>query len=453
MFPLRSQSSGFAVIRAVSISATVIALIVFVQSAHAETAVRPNIIFIMADDLGYECLSCNGSTSYRTPRLDEMAAEGMRFTQAHSQPLCTPTRVKVMTGRYNFRNYKRFGWLDPNERTFGHILKSAGYKTCIAGKWQLGRDNSLPEHFGFDEHCLWQLSYHPRYGERYANPLIERNRQKLAGLEDCYGPDVFTNFVVDFIKRNHDGPFFAYYPMVLTHNPFVPTPDSTEWADSDRYTDDNEHFGEMVGYMDKLVGKIVDTVDELGIAEKTLIIFTGDNGTHVNIVSKMGDVEVRGGKGKPITTGTHVPFIARWKGTTPAGVVCDDFIDFSDILPTFAEASDAVIPDDREIDGHSFLPQLKGERGNPKEALVIHYDPVWGSRQHLKGRFVFNEQYKLYHDGRFYNTVADPLEEQPLELDALDAEANEARLAFQKIHDSLPSWKPLPMPDYSNYRN
>ena len=122
---------------------------------------KPNIILIMADDLGYECLGCYGSASYKTPVLDELAATGVRFEHCYSQPLCTPSRLKIMTGKNNFRNYTYFGALAPKEKTFGHMMKNAGYATCIVGKWQLAaRDRGegiYPKAAGFDEHCLWQV--------------------------------------------------------------------------------------------------------------------------------------------------------------------------------------------------------------------------------------------------------------------------------------------------------
>jgi arylsulfatase A len=156
---------------------------------------KPNIVLIMADDLGYECLSCYGSRSYKTPVLDGLARTGMRFDNCHSQPLCTPSRVKIMTGRYNFRNYTRFGHFDFKEKTFAHVLKSAGYATCIAGKWQLmGRGAAGPYDAGFDEYCLWHMEdAFARKGSRYHSPKIIKNGELMNGLEGKYGPDVFCD--------------------------------------------------------------------------------------------------------------------------------------------------------------------------------------------------------------------------------------------------------------------
>ena len=145
---------------------TVALLLLITANAHAE---RPNIVLIMADDMGYEALSVNGSESCKSPNLDKLAAGGVRFTNCFAQPLCTPSRAKLMTGQYNVRNYVRFGLLDRGQTTFAHQLKEAGYSTCIAGKWQLGKQKDSPQHFGFEESCLWQ---HTRSGRSKANGKI-----------------------------------------------------------------------------------------------------------------------------------------------------------------------------------------------------------------------------------------------------------------------------------------
>ena len=266
---------------------------------------KPNVILIMADDIGFECLSINGSTSYKTPVLDSLALNGINFTNAISQPLCTPSRVKIMTGKYNFRNYDYFTYLNPKEKTFGNLFKENGYKTAVVGKWQLNGiehrlegydDNTRPYHFGFDEYSLWQLTKVKKFGERFANPLIEQNGKVLPRDENAYGPDIVSDYAVDFIKRNKSKPFFLYYPMLLVHSPFVPTPDSPEWQSLDtRSKQDNRFFIDMVSYMDKIVGKIVNTLKEEGIADNTLIIFVGDNGTKNTLVSQTEKGLVRDG--------------------------------------------------------------------------------------------------------------------------------------------------------------
>ncbi len=376
---------------------------------------RPNIVLIMADDLGYECLGCYGSASYQTPVLDSLAATGIRFDQCHSQPLCTPSRVKIMTGQYNFRNYEAFGVLGPGEYTFAHLLKERGYATCVAGKWQLyGRQEgwegkgSTPEQAGFDEHCLWQVK---ELGERYANPTVLRNGA-LETLEGAYGPDVYCDALVDFMKRRRNEPFFVYYPMCLVHNPFEPTPESPGW-DTERGKDRDEYFACMVAYMDTVVGRIVNALEELGLRENTLLLFTGDNGTNRRISSKMRDGSViQGAKGSTLDTGTHVPLIAYWPGVIPEGLVCGDLIDFADFLPTLADVSGASLPKGHTVDGRSFLPQLRGGKGHPHEAILCYYDPHWGKWE--RACFARDHEWKLYDDGRLYNLKKDPLEEHPV---------------------------------------
>ncbi len=383
---------------------------------------RPNIILIMADDMGYECLAVNGATDYKTPNLDRLSKTGLRFTNAFSQPLCTPTRVKIMTGKHNFRNYEHFGYLNPNQKTFGNLMQEAGYQTCISGKWQLNglnRDNpgnqdiNRPHHFGFDEYCLWQLHMPKKEGERFANPLIYKNGEKVEGVGDKYGPDIFVDFICEFIENNQKAPFFIYYPMALVHDPFVPTPDSPEWSDKEnRYAEEIRFFADMMAYTDKAVAKIEQKLIDLGLEKNTILIFTGDNGTHVSITTSTVNGPYPGGKGLTTRRGTHVPFFVSWPGNLPVTGDYDGLLDFSDIYPTLAEIAGVDISNET-IDGVSFAPVLKGDLSGTKEAVLMHYDPMWGGR--IKNRFVFNDTYKLYVDGRFYNHKIDIDETAPIE--------------------------------------
>ncbi|MCA9204414.1 MAG: sulfatase-like hydrolase/transferase, partial [Planctomycetales bacterium] len=177
------------------------AILAVVGRAEAK---QPNVILIMADDLGYETIGANGGTSYATPHLDALAQSGMRFEHCYVQPLCTPTRVQLMTGLYNVRNYIRFGYMDPDSTTFGNLFQRAGYSTCIVGKWQLGQDPQLPKKFGFDEHCLWQ---HVRRPPRFANPGLEVNGEIRDYDDGEYGPDLVNDYALDFLERHKDKPF------------------------------------------------------------------------------------------------------------------------------------------------------------------------------------------------------------------------------------------------------
>jgi arylsulfatase A len=405
---------------------------------------RPNIVLIMTDDMGYECLSCNGSLSYQTPNLDRMAEKGIRFTQCIAQPLSTPSRLKMMTGMYNYRNYEYFGFLNPNQKTFGNYLKEAGYSTCIAGKWQLNgitqnllgnQDTDRPYHFGFDEYCLWQLNKRPKgnIGERFANPLINQNGEELRGQEDSYGPDIFSRFVCDFIEDNSDNPFFVYYPMVLVHDPFVPTPDSPEWIDpSKRYQRDNKHFKEMVEYTDKLVGEIESKLKEEGVLENTIFIFTGDNGTNMNIVTETTEGNIKGAKSFTINAGCHVPLIISWPKFMKKGRIYESLIEFSDFFPTLMEVAGVSVAD-KDIDGKSFLSVLKGSSDTTRGTAFVHYDPQWYKTSLNRNRFVQTINYKLYRDKRFFNISIDPLELNPIEN--LTNEENVVMNELQKVLD------------------
>ncbi|MDX1983069.1 MAG: sulfatase-like hydrolase/transferase [Bryobacteraceae bacterium] len=408
---------------------------------------RPNVVLIMADDLGYECLGANGGTSYRTPHLDRMAAGGIRFTHAYAQPLCAPTRAQLMTGLYNQRNWRAFGVMDPKETTFGHRMSKLGYKTVISGKWQLYSYNPpdfepewrgkgmLPSQSGFDEHCLWHALHTEDKGSRYGDPTMMVNGKLMKDLKDKYGPDLYSQFICDFMDRNRDKPFFAYYPMALTHGPFNPTPRSRDWV-AKRLKSDRVYFADMVQYMDEVVGRVMSKVESLGLAERTLVMFYSDNGTDRSITSKMGEKVVKGGKGLTIDAGTHVPMIASWKGTAPAGRVCGDLIDSTDFLPTMLEAAGA--PADKKLDGRSFHPQLQGKRGNPREWIYSWYDPRpgWAKAEYSLVRHARNQRWKLYHDGRFYDVRQDELEQRPIAPGAAGDEGEQARRKLKAVIDS-----------------
>lgn len=426
-----------------AVSAVLIANSVFTSRLTAEP---PNIVMIMADDLGFECIGANGGTSYKTPVLDKLASQGVRFEHCYSQPICTPSRVKLMTGICNVRNYAEFGLLEESQTTFANILRDAGYATCIVGKWQLGKKKTLPEHFGFDEHCLWQLFRRP---SRYASPGMEVNG-KAIDYRPGYGPDVATEYALDFINRNHDKPFLLYYPMILTHCPFEPTPDSTDWDPASKgsktYKGDAKYFGDMVHYMDRQVGRILDQLDKVGARENTLVLFTGDNGTDVPVVSMMNGREVAGAKGKTTDGGTRVPLIADWKGKTAKGAVCNDIVDFSDFLPTICEAAGVEVPSSSRIDGRSFLPQLLGEKGHPREWIYVWYARNGGPKGE---EFTRNQRYKLYRTGKFYDIENDVLEKNPIDRPEL---APEVKVVHAKLQSALDQYAKARPENFANWK-
>ncbi len=390
------------------------------------TARKPNVVLILIDDFGYECVTADGGESYRTPVMDRLAATGVRFEQCHVQPLCTPTRVQLMTGLSNRRNYTHFGHLDPSQKTFGNLLKEARYATCITGKWQLSNGFDGPAHFGFDEYALWQLTRRPG---RYKNPGLEINGNTYDYTKDEYGPDIVSDYALDFITRKKDAPFFLYYPMMLTHGPYDATPDSADYLTTKSGGDKNfHHFTDMVAYADKLIGKLVSRLEELHLRDDTLLLILGDNGTGRGTPSRFQGRDVAGGKGTTTMWGTHVPAIGNWPGHFASGKVYADLIDATDFLPTICEATIVSVPAELKIDGHSFLPQLRGEKGQPREWLYSWYNPSGGAR--AKAEFAHDAQFKLYADGKFYNVAKDDLETSPLADATLDtgAQAGKAKL-------------------------
>ena len=389
----------------------------FVVGTNLRAADRPNIVLMMADDFGYECVRSNGGESYETPQLDRMAERGMRFENCHVQPICTPTRVQLMTGIYNVRNYTRFGELDPKATTFGNLLSGAGYATGICGKWQLGHDEGLPEHFGFHESCLWQ---HTRRPARYANPGLEYNGEPRDFSNGEYGPELVNDWALDFIDRHRGGPFFLYYPMILTHDPFQPTPDSDDWdptAAGEKVNRNPSHFADMTAFMDRMVGRVLEKLDALEIGDDTLVIFLGDNGTSVAIQSQFQGEVYGGGKGTRTARGTHVPLIVRWPAKVAARQVCRDLINSTDFLPTLCQAAGVEVPGGLQIDGHSFLPQLKGEAGRSREWTYCWYARNGGAEAEFE--YAMSLDHKLYRDGSFYDLKADPFETTPLPMDVL----------------------------------
>jgi len=419
--PLSRETTGSVWVRAAAVLALLLGWPAPLSQASPPTP-HTNVVLIMADDFGYECVGANGSDSYATPHLDQLASEGVRFTRCHVQPLCTPTRLELMTGLSNVRNYHDFGLLPESQRTFAHLFRAAGYATGICGKWQLGHKPGLPQHFGFDEALLWQ---HTRRPPRYANPGLERNdvEEDYSGGE--YGPTLINDFACDFITRHKSEPFLLYYPMILTHDPFQPTPDSPDWdptTTGEKARRHLRHFGEMVTYADAMVGRLLARLDAEGLRDNTLVIFLGDNGTHRTVTSRFQGADYSGGKGLTTQRGTHVPLIARWPAVMQTPRVCDDLVTTVDFLPTIASA--ANLKPFASIDGVSFLPQLMGEAGSPREWIYSWYSPRIPAKGPRKiSESVFDGRFKRYRSGALFDVVADPDEQHPLDATALDAEA------------------------------
>ncbi len=395
--------------------------------------------------MGSECVRSYGGTSYDTPNLDELARSGVRFEHYYTPPLCTPSRVQLMTGQYGFRNYTAFGILEPRERTFGHLMKAAGYRTCIAGKWQFyGYDlpespyaswrgkGTPPTACGFDEYALWHAWHTEDKGSRYGDPAYDENGQLRTDTKGLYGDDLFSDFILRFIERHRNDPFFAYYPMALTHGPFDPPPIIRSFQ-TDRFGDKPEYFPAMVAYMDRTVGKMLRRLDDLGLRENTLVLFTTDNGTDRRITSRMGERVVPGGKGDMSDAGTRVPFIASWKGRVQGGRVTEELADASDVLPTLMELTGASWP---LTDGRSLLPELFERPGPRREWALCHFQSGPNKVEYPTRRFVRDRRFKLYDDGTFVD-VSSRFEERPAKEDG-------TRKRMQAVIDHLhPGSTPL----------
>ena len=405
----------------------------------------PNIVMILADDLGFECVNSYGGTSYNTPNLTQLAQTGMQFENCHSQPICTPSRVKLMTGKSNKKNHVKFGYLNPKETTFSQLLRKNGYATMIAGKWQLGNNASLPDYFGFDEHILWQLTTSGRdslgWDKRYVNPVLEINGKVYEKNEGKYSTDLVVDYINDFIKRKKDQPFLVYYPMILTHCPFDPTPHSEDWDPTDMgsktYKGNAKYFGDMVSYLDFSVGRIVKQLDQLGLRENTIILFTGDNGTDTPVVSMMDNLAVEGGKGKTTDNGTHVPLIVNWKGVIKPNESTEALVDFSDFFPTICEAAGTTVDSGLDLDGVSFYSQLIGKEGPKRNWIHTWYNRDGGSNpMSATSEWVRNANYKLYVGNKFYNIKKDPGEKNMIPTNALTDYEKTIRKEFIGVLDS-----------------
>ncbi|MBM3333561.1 sulfatase-like hydrolase/transferase [Candidatus Sumerlaeota bacterium] len=383
----------------------------------AAASSRPNIVLIMADDLGIEGVSCYGSDKFKTPNLDALAKEGIRFEICYSTPLCGPTRCQLMTGRYPFRtggltNQTAGLPLPRDEFSIARLLKQAGYATCCTGKWRQMGDT--PGDWGFDE---WITD--PSAGGWYWQKNCIKNGQTVELDKDAYYEDVVCDFAMDFVRRHREGPFLLYYPTHFVHGPILRTPDSKP--------DSKDFYTDNIVYMDKIVGKVVAEIDRLGLRDKTLILFTADNGT-ARESGTIGGRQIHGAKGSMWEGGSRVPLIASWKGTTPEGKVSQDLISQADFFPALAELAGAKLPEGVVIDGQSFAPQLRGQAGKPREWIFVQLGAQW---------YVRERNWKLNQAGELFDMKDAPFEEKPVPADTQDAEGADARKRLQAVLGKL----------------
>ena len=364
----------------------VLGLISCRQETQSNQAAPPNILFILVDDLGKEWISCYGAEDIQTPNIDALAASGTKFNHVYSMPQCTPTRVSLLTGQYPFRH----GWVNHwdvprwgggahfDERknpSLGVNIREAGYKTCIAGKWQIDDFRVEPDALtksGFDAYCMW-TGYEaevPASAERYQNPYLYSNGTSKT-YEDQFGPDVFKDFIIDFIKANKQQAWFVYYPMVLTHTPFINTPD-------EEATDNLGKHKAMVRYADKITGELLAALEQENLRNNTLIVWTTDNGTAQQISGHYKGDLIKGGKSKTQESGICEPFIASWPGVVRANHSSNALIDFTDIFPTFLSLAGKPLANEIQvegvnqiIDGQSFADVLLENRAASNRKWIL----------------------------------------------------------------------------------
>ena len=390
-------------------------LFLFALCPSLFAAAKPNIIFILADDLGIGNVGCYGSDRYKTPHIDKLATEGVRFTQCFTAALCGPSRALIMSGRYAFRNgatnQDACTNLDPKEIVLPRLFKAAGYATACIGKW--GQLPGEPGDHGFDDWLRFNGSgvyFNAKDGkpERYS---LNGDDKKLADGE--YMPDMCHDRVVKFVRQHRDEPFFVYYPMSHVHGELMPTPDSAAGS--------TDLMADNIVYMDKLVGQFMAELDTLKLRENTLVIFMGDNGTGKGMADRatIGGKALSGMKGTMLECGGLVPMIASWPAKAPAGRVCADLIDSTDFVTTFAELAGAKLPSGMVFDGHSLVPQLTGESAKPRAWVFNELARMW---------YVREAQWKLNEKGELFDMSGAPFTETLVTNDTETSKAARQRL-------------------------
>lgn len=418
---------------------------------------KPNLIFILVDDLGKEWISCYGASEIETPNIDQLAASGVKFNKAYSMPQCTPSRVALITGQYPSNN----GWVNhydvprwghgvnfdaQKNPSFAKEVRAAGYTTCVAGKWQINDFRIEPDamlNAGFDNYCMWTgyESDNPVSESRYWDPYIH-TKEGSKTYKGQFGPDIFSDFIINFIRENKEKPICVYYPMVLTHSPFVSTP-----LEPNAKTKFEKHQA-MVRYTDFIIGKIVKTLKEQEILDNTYLIFTTDNGTSNSIIGKRDSVYVRGGKTFLTENGVNAPFIV----ITPDALKkeTDALVDFTDIYPSLLDLAGVDDKIGKEIDGQSFAGVLNGTNDKGKRdwalamgglAAVISDDSLMQNRFDFRDRILRCERYKAYVDTlkqvvRIFDMEQDPYETKNL-ID--NKEVSSVLEHFNSILVDLPS--------------
>ena len=393
----------------------------------------PNILLLFADDLGYEALGCYGGKDFQTPHLDRLAEQGMRFSRAYTSPVCTPSRMSLYTGTYTTRHgydsvlpvhtgTQKAVDFQQQWATYPQLLREAGYRTSVTGKWQLAALEFHPEHCrdaGFDSWCVWQIWRDGKKTTRYWQPCFNHDGKIRKDIQDRFGPDVLADYVIEKMRSavSAKRPFYIHHNMLLPHWPIIQTP--TEKASGKPASVDG-----MIASMDRLCGRIIDEVDRLGIAENTVIIFMGDNGTDLNRPRQTTAGEVVGKKTDLNDAGTHIPLIVRWPANVKAGEVAADLIDMADLFPTICDVAGVEIPASIDVDGVSFAPRLRDGVPSTRKWVTAGID---GKVSLFDGQWRYNVGTRQVIDARRLPTetiVDESPEEAQVNLQRLREAAN-----------------------------
>ena len=401
---------------------------------------KPNIVYILADDLGFAELGCNGSDRYKTPNIDALANSGVRFTRFYTVPLCGPSRAMILTGRYGFRSGAvtqdacktiiRTG--EKAEVMIPTVLKKAGYASALIGKWGQLTPSGDPSDWGFD-HELYYKGSGMYWNSKVAKPMSEGGEVRgdpdtyvldgktVSVKDDEYIPDLLHKDATAWMEAQKGRPFFLYYSLSQVHGEILPTPDS---APAPKGESNNQRaqrlLADNIAYMDKLVGKLVAELDRLKLRENTLIVFMGDNGSTKSaaVDATIGGRRIEGEKGSMKEGGGLVPFFATWPGVMASGKVNANVSDASDLLPTFAEIAGAPLPTGRVIDGRSLVSQFKGDTKSPR---------TWAFCQLSNNFYVREVGWKLDQSGTLYDMKDAPFKEVAVAADTKDEAAVAAR--------------------------
>ncbi|MGC6606824.1 MAG: sulfatase-like hydrolase/transferase [Lentimonas sp.] len=428
-------------------------LLVYLSLAATATA-KMNVVLILIDDLSHYGVSAYGAEKlgsvhgffedqpFETPQMDRLAEGGLRCDYAYAYPLCEPTRIALMSGKNNIRNFHKPKAQHASDITFGDLFQRAGYETCIVGKWKQtrgtndsnGRDYIFE--FGWDEFLCFDVTTE---GHRMLHPVVVQNGKHVntKGIDPetgrrFYGPDMFNRYALDFIERNQERPFFLYYSMVLMHDEHTPTPDTQPESVFDDYDNDfrrhpkamrgdrPEFFPDMLKYTDKMVGQLLDKIEELNLDDNTLVVLMGDNGTKEGFKHILPDGTVfLGDKGSNKEGGMHVPLLLKAPGQIPAGSTYDALVDVTDILPTITDAAGVEHPHLESLDGMSFWSQATRRSKAPHREYIY----TWYNANHMSTEpenqitYVFNKDFKrygpssLYPEGRFFDLRSDRFEQ------------------------------------------